>query len=266
MAYETMQDLGVNNLEIAPANFFFKSKDFFNPTVEEVKLRFNELYMHKIKLVSMQALLFKSNGLKLFGCKEERYNFEIYMSKILKFAKEFNIQNLVFGSPDQRFIPNNLDRNEAVDIAKTIFFRLGEQAKELGVILTIEPVPKVYKTNFLNTFFEVKDFVLDISSAGLKCTLDIGALLINKEYEKLFSYPKDLKGIINHVHLSEPFLFHAPKSIEFTKQVLNFLYHFKYSKAISIEMKPPTKGILGVRHSLEKVIKANKILMDKINE
>ena len=66
----------------------------------------------------------------------------------LRFAKEFNIQNLVFGSPDQRSIPNNLERNEAVDIAKTIFFRLGEQAKELGVILTIEPMPKVYKTNF----------------------------------------------------------------------------------------------------------------------
>ena len=67
VAYETMQDLGVNNLEIAPANFF-KSKGFFNPTdEEEVKLRFEELYMHEIKLVSMQALLFKSNRLKLFG-------------------------------------------------------------------------------------------------------------------------------------------------------------------------------------------------------
>lgn len=257
LVYKSMKKFGIQGLEIAPAKFFFDTNNFLNPKDSEIKLRLKELDDHGIELVSMQALLYKTSGLKLFGSKTEVKNFENYIIKVINFANKLNIPNLVFGSPDQRFISSDFIRDDAIDIAKKVFFKLGEHAKKSGVVLTIEPIPKQLNTNFLNTFLEVKDFIIDISSNGLRCTLDIGATLLNKDYETLFYESHNLKSIINHVHLSEPFLAPSPRSIRFTKKIFKFLLDIDYLGAVSVEMKPPIKGVPEVQLCLKKLLKVS---------
>ena len=251
--YGLMKEYGFEGLEIAPTRFFDKNP--YDTSLEELQELKKLMKKKEIKLISIQSLLFGQENIALFEGEENRKNLFNYLTKAIKFASNLGINTLVFGNPRNR-VSNS---EEDYDIAVNFFKKLGCIAAEHNTNICIEANPKKYNTNFINTTEEAIKLVRDVNTVGFKLHYDLGADLINNSDIKVL---KNNIDILNHVHISEPFLETISKeNIGIHKDLFELLNENNYSKWISIEMKKVSEG-----SNLENVKKCIKYLGDVINE
>lgn len=230
LVFKKMLELGYSGLEIAPRKVFECYPKF--PETEMIVNWRKTLDLYKITPVSMQSLLYGTEGLTLFENELTRKKTVLFLEKVIEFSSKIGVKNLVFGSPKARCIRTTED----VDIAKEVFFQLAEKALDRDCTISLEANPKEYGTNFLNTTKEVFSFVDEINHSGLKVNLDTGTIIMNNESLKNIG---DYIPYIGHVHISEPYLQTiAIHRKEFHKELYTLLKANNYSRFISIEMKP----------------------------
>ncbi|MBQ1872885.1 MAG: TIM barrel protein [Succinivibrionaceae bacterium] len=109
------------------------------------------------------------------------------------------------GPPGVR-LAENRDRSglsdaEAEDTALRFFGRLGDIAQSHGVVITLEPNPVCYGTNWITTTKEAHEFVKELGNPGIAMQLDTGTVITNSEDTAEFN---EVKEAVGHVHLSEP--------------------------------------------------------------
>jgi sugar phosphate isomerase/epimerase len=228
--YALMREYEFAGLEIAPTRIF---ENPYEQSQEKLN-QFRKYIEHdeKLSLVSMQSLIYNRPDLTLFETLEQREGLKSYLKKAIDFAAVLGIGNLVFGSPKNRVIS---DYSSQYGIAINFFAELGEYAAKKGTVLSIEPNPEVYGTNFINTTKDALELVKNVSSTGLKLQIDTGTILTNNEEINVVAEGIDY---INHVHISEPFLNKIDsKKKSFYVELLKTLGNLKYNKSISIEMK-----------------------------
>ena len=191
-----MSDLGFNGLEIAPTRIFpERPYDNIAEISEYAKSLSTE---YGIQICSMQSIWYGQGGM-IFGSEEERNALILYTKKAIDFAEAAGCGNLVFGCPKNRVLPEGGDIETAV-----VFFReLGEYAAEHHTVLSMEANPPIYNTNFINTTSEAVIFAGKVASSGFKINLDVGTMLENGEDTAVI---RDKISLVNHVHISEPFL------------------------------------------------------------
>lgn len=225
--YKYILDNGFCGLEIAPTRLIEKSP---YSNVKEAKRIVKNIYdMYKLEISSMQSIWFGKQE-EIFNSESERNTLIEYTKKAIDFASEINCKNLVFGCPKNRNI-NNLENY--YKIALDFFEKIGEYAKNKGVIFAIEPNPTIYNTNFINTTEEAIKLVKDINNEGIKINLDLGTIIQNNED---ISILKDNINLINHIHISEPNLEYI-KERNIHVDLIKLLKDLDYDKYISIEMK-----------------------------
>lgn len=227
--YELLVELGYDGIEIAPTRCF---KLGYDATIKE-KQDFKTILEHyNLKILSMQSLLFGVTS-PIFSSKENRLNVELKLSKSVDFANEFNIPNLVFGSPGLR----NVNTNEELEEAVLFFKHVSTDSSKKDVVFSIEPNPIIYNTNFLNRTQDALEFVKKHSNRGLGINLDLGTVIFNQEnINELLTNETII--IIQHVHISEPNLVPIQESRHLLhKELLSKLKHLDYQKTVSIEMK-----------------------------
>lgn len=244
-ALALLSDRRIQGLEIAPGLLFAHADDSFDPPYESVTQMREAISTAGLRLVSMQGLLHGSNGASLFGDLDERRAFEQQMIRSIVLADRLGIPNLVLGAPRSRRIPSHMSREQAEETALAVFGRLACRAAEAGTVIAFEHCPAAYGTNFLTTFAEASAFVCKAAHPALAVNLDIGALRISGE-----GFPTDGVELINHVHISEPWLAPAPPSAASVEQILGALRTANYSKSVSIEMRPHPTGLDGVAKCL----------------
>lgn len=257
-AYDLLQSAGLTGLEIAPALFFHGAEDPFNPNEAIAMAAMAEIDALGLSLVSMQSLLFGVHGAALFGDEAERSAFEHGMNRAIDLADRFGIPNLVFGSPTQRRIPDGMGREDAVAQAVEVFRRLGERAALAGTVISVEPNPTAYGTNFLTSLDEVEPFVAQVAHPAVALTLDLGAMHINGEFDTVVERLSTLAPILNHVHVSEPRLAPAPDDATPLAPVLAELQSLRYSRAVSIEMKRHERGLATLRGRIAALARASE--------
>ena len=130
---------------------------------------------------------------------------------------------------------------EAEKIAIKVFKKIGKIAKLNSIYLSIEPNPKEYGTNFLNTIHQTYDFVKKVKSKNIKIILDVGSILMNSENKEIDRIIKKCINLINHVHISEPYL-RLIQNKKFFKKLISTLNKYNYEKWISIEMRSQKKN------------------------
>ncbi len=222
--YQFLKENNIKGLEIAPTRLFlnpYENLEKASLYSEMLKNRYN------LSISSMQSIWFQKTG-NIFN-KNEREELFLYTKKAILFAQSMGIKNLVFGNPKNR----NMPQGHTVDEVKDFFYNLGEFAKECNTSLSLEPNPSIYNTNFLNYTKETCEFVKDINSQGLKVNIDFGTILENNENPHLI---KTYKTIVNHIHLSVPFLEYVEKREEH-KTLKKVLEKANYDGYLSIEMK-----------------------------
>ena len=223
--YQLMKKYGYTGLEIAPTRII--DKDPYDK-IEEARVWSEALHdKYGFVISSMQSIWYGRQE-HIFGTDEERNTLLRYTKKAIDFASAINCHNLVFGCPKNRCINDDGDKV----IGVSFFKEIGDYAFSKGTVIGMEANPPIYNTNYINRTEEAIDLIREVGSEGFKLNLDLGTMIYNQESVDI------LKGnieLINHVHISEPYLKVIEKRELHTK-LIELLYEEGYDGFISIEM------------------------------
>ena len=251
---ELLTRLGVTAVDVAPGKYFPNVAAASDEDIRKVRAWWEE---RGISIYGMQSLLFGTKGLNVFGDRESQERLLQHLGHVCRIAEGLGAKRLVFGSPKNRD-RSGLSVSEADDIALHFFTRLGDIAQSHGIVITLEPNPVCYGTNWVTTTKEAYAFVKELGNPGIAMQLDTGTVITNSEDTAEFSEVKDTVG---HVHLSEPGL--LPLSLASEEQDEVFLAAAGIAQeAVTIEML--TKGHGAAAELVEaSVRKVQDLLLEK---
>ena len=227
--YNLMKQQGYCGLEIAPTRIFLE-----NPydKLDQCQKWRDELYSeYHFEVPSIQSIWFGRTE-NLFASEADRDTLLDYTKKAIDFASRIKCNNLVFGCPKNRNVPENLNRDLADEIATAFFRQIAEYALLKGTVIALEANPPIYNTNYINNTMEAVKIIRRVGSEGMKLNLDVGTMIQNGEcVDEVESFIE----LINHVHISEPGLA-AIKNRKLHERLARILELRGYDKFISIEM------------------------------
>ena len=235
-AYRVLAEAGIGGLELAPGLFLPHAEDPFRPTKAEKDAALAPMRDAGLSPVSMQSLLFGVQGAALFGSEQELATFEAAMHRAIGLAGDLAIPNMVFGSPRQRVIPEEMDRSTAEARAVEVFYRLGDAARAAETRIALEPNAPDYGTNFLNRVEETAAFVRRVDHPAIALNFDVGALHAQGDFERIGTIAPAVADCTAHVHFSEPALAPAPRDPAQAGRVLAAMQSNGYNGWYSIEM------------------------------
>jgi D-psicose/D-tagatose/L-ribulose 3-epimerase len=189
---------GVDAIDIAPGKYFPKPSGATDADMARVKGWWSA---RGVEITGMQALLFGTTGLNVFGDSASRQALLDHLAGVARIGAGIGATRIVFGSPKNRD-RQGLDDVATQRIAEEFFGRLGDIAASEGVIFCLEPNPTCYGANFMVDSTETAAVVGQIDHPAIRMQLDTGALTINGETaaEVLATHAR----LIGHVHASEP--------------------------------------------------------------
>jgi sugar phosphate isomerase/epimerase len=160
------------------------------------------------------------------------------MMALIEMAAGLGATALVFGSPKNRK-RKSMPLDEATGIASEFFREMGALAVSRKCVICIEPNPPSYDCDFINTTAEAVALVHAIGSRGVKVQGDMGAILtMNGDPAVELDAAK---GLIGHVHVSEPELAEIT-NVRANQVAAQALRASKYGGWVSIEMRAATHG------------------------
>lgn len=224
--YPFIKEKGFSGLEIAPTKLFPKQPYQQFDRVLSWKQEFLKNY--GLEISSLQSIWYGRQE-NLFHSREERERLLQYTKEAILFAECLECNNLVFGCPKNRYLIEGADARQAIPF----FYEIGEYAYSHHTVIGMEANPVIYHTNYMNTTREVIDLIKEVGSRGFRLNLDLGTVIENKE--SLFAVENNLE-LINHVHISEPYLKKIVKR-RIHLELAELLQQAAYQNYISIEME-----------------------------
>lgn len=195
---ELLQSYNVDAIDIAPGKYFSDPCNTSDIEIVNVK---NWWLDRGIEITGMQALLFGTTGLNMFGTPDSKSAMLKHLDAVCRIGAGLGANRLVFGSPKNRD-RTGLSEKEALDIASVFFHNLGDIAISHGVVVCLEPNPSIYNSNFMTTSLETAEVVTLTNHPAIKMQLDTGAITLNKEDAAVIV--KNWAHLIGHIHISEP--------------------------------------------------------------
>lgn len=189
---------GVDAVDVAPGKYFPDPASAKDEDIAKVRRWWAD---HGIEITGMQALLFGTTGLNVFGESKSQEAMLDHLRAVCRIGAGLGATRLVFGSPKNRD-RTGLGDAQALDQAVSFFRRLGTAAQEHGVIVCLEPNPTRYGANFMTTSAETAHVVAAVGHGSIRMQFDTGALTINSESPK--AVLECSARLIGHVHASEP--------------------------------------------------------------
>jgi D-psicose/D-tagatose/L-ribulose 3-epimerase len=239
IAWDTVEDetiaaslhrVGVDAIDVAPGKYFPDPTKASDEEIAGVKKWWSE---RGIEITGMQALLFGTTGLNLFGPKESRDAMLHHLTAVCRIGAGLGARRLVFGSPKNRD-RGNLSDQEAAAIAIPFFRQVGEVAQRYDVMICLEPNPPCYGANFMTTSAETAQIVEQVGHPSIRMQFDTGALAINGEDP--FAVLQDCSALIGHIHASEPDLVPLGDGATDHKKMSAALMQHLPHHVVSIEM------------------------------
>lgn len=195
---ELLKCYQISQIDIAPSKYF---SDFNKVTESEMSKVRESWNQQGFELVGMQALLFGTQGLNVFGDTVVQREMLEHLTVVCRIAKHLGITKLVFGSPKNRDI-QGLTAEQVRSISYEFFNRLGDIAERVDCMVCLEPNPTCYGANFMTNSLETLDVVKWVNHSAIKMQLDLGAVSINQEnIDEILGYAS---AYIGHIHISEP--------------------------------------------------------------
>lgn len=222
----------ITRLEIAPTRSFIGVENITSEmlTAEQIFWKEND-----ISIVAMQSLLFGKPELQLFGSKVSRTALFEHLVKLYKVASILGATKLVFGSPKNRFVPEDLGQNKAWDLAVEFFNKAGEAANDFGVELCLEPNPTLYGCNFITNAADGLRLVRDVNSNGFKLHLDTACMTLSGD--NVENSICDAGELLAHFHVSAPGLGPLEEYFVDHRASMAALQKINYNGSVSVEMR-----------------------------
>jgi len=248
-ALACLQDLGIDELEVAPLRAF---GDPLLANEAAVRERAAWYRSQGFKIGSFQALLFGTDGLELFGSEDARQRMKSILIAIGRVAAWAGAGPMVFGSPKNR-LRGGLSHADAIRHAAPFFKEVGDACADAGSCLVLEANPEAYGADFCTCLEQAADMVRAADSPGLGLHVDAGGMALNGEaFESVLSAAA---GLLRHVHASQPNLgsFAEPSAVH--ARLAKVLHDIGYSGSVAIEMRSQPDGLESVRHAVAAVRK-----------
>lgn len=188
----------IDAIDIAPGKYFPRPKIASAASIRRLR---DWWHQRGISIVGMQALLFGTSGLNLFGSNETQAAMLTHLDAVCRIGSGLGATKLVFGSPRNRDSSGIAD-DAARKVAINFFRRLGDIASQHCVSVCLEPNPTCYGANFMINSDDTARIVTAVSHPAIRMQLDTGALTINGEDASVVI--KSYAALIGHVHASEP--------------------------------------------------------------
>lgn len=219
--YSLLKEFQIDALEIAPTRLFADQP--YDNLIRASKYAEYLKDTYNLSIVSLQSMWYGKEE-NLFQSKQDRDTLTEYTFRVIDFADAIKSPNIVFGNPKQRngFLP------EYESLIVDFFITIANYAKEKNIVIAIEPNPTIYGTNFLNTTLETIEFIVKVNHKNLKLNLDLGTMIENNEK---ISNLRNKVELINHIHISEPYLKPIKK-----RKLHSQLKELNYTGYASIEM------------------------------
>ncbi len=218
---------GFLGLEVAPTRII--EKDPYDH-LEQAAAFYQSVDELGLSVPSMQSIWFGRTE-RVFYDSAQRAALAEHTKKAMDFAKTLNCGNLVFGSPKNRVLEDESQREAGL----AMIAEIAEYAESKNTVFAVEPNPTIYNTNFINRTEEAFALVKEINQNGLKVNVDIGTMIENGENIGILE--KDM-NLINHIHISEPYLA-VPQKHKLHRDLADLLRSNGYDRFVSIEMKNP---------------------------
>lgn len=188
----------IDAIDIAPGKYFPQPATATSADIAQVRNWWAE---RGFAITGLQALLFGTSGLNLFGSADVQAAMLGHLGNVCRIGRGLGARRLVLGSPRNRD-RGSLDDAAALSAAVAFFTQLGDVAAAEGVVVCLEPNPPRYGANFMTTTAETAAVVTAVAHPAIALQLDTGALTLNGED------PEDVIArfawLIGHVHASEP--------------------------------------------------------------
>lgn len=123
---------------------------------------------------------FLPGELKSVGPEARHDDILAYARTAFRRAREAGLKVIVFGSSGSRAIPEGFDAGEARRQFVGLLRRLGQLAREHGVIVAVEPLNRG-ECNFINTVAEGAAIVREAADPGVRLLADIYHMLCEDE-------------------------------------------------------------------------------------
>ncbi|MFJ3484556.1 sugar phosphate isomerase/epimerase family protein [Pseudomonas sp. NPDC090202] len=187
----------IDAIDVAPGKYFPDPAATTAAQIDEIRKGWAE---HGIGITGMQALLFGTQGLNLFGSIASQAAMLKHLRHICRIGAGLGATRLVFGSPKNRD-RSGLDDEHLTQIYLCFFRALGDIAREHGVTICLEPNPVCYGANFMTDTPQTAQVVREVDHPHILMQLDTGSLTINDEdpFDVLDAHAE----LIGHVHASE---------------------------------------------------------------
>jgi len=221
---------GVDAIDVAPGKYFPDPAKAADPDITRVRAWWAE---RGIEMTGMQALLFGTKGLNVFGPAEGQQAMLAHLSDVCRIGAGLGATRLVFGSPKNRD-RSGLTDQEAMDVAVPFFRRLGDLARSYGVMICLEPNPPCYDANFMTTTAETAHVVEEVGHAAIKMQFDTGALTLNDE--DVSTELARCASLVGHIHASEPNLLPLGDGGTDHNKIMAALEYYLPAHLVAIEM------------------------------
>jgi sugar phosphate isomerase/epimerase len=227
---------GVRALEVAPSMVARAPASASDDEIRRYRAFWHE---RGVEIVALQALLFGTEGLTLFGPERARRAMFDHLARIVRLGGLLGASVLVFGSPKNRLV-GDLAPALADAIALPFFRDLGAVAAHHGTCVCIEPNPRAYGADWIVNAREALAFVERVDHPGIGAHLDAGALFLCGEGA---SEIRAAGSRLLHFHASEPEL--APLgagAVAAHAAYAAVLREIRYAGHVSVEMRSDPNG------------------------
>ena len=232
-AAELLASLGVNYVEVAPTKVWDEP---VRATDDEIEAYRQWWLGYGIEVVAFQSMLFTHPEYTLFENEATREATVEYLQEFTKLAGKMGAKRMVFGSPKNRQ-KGKLSTEHAAQIARDVFRRIGDTAKEAGVIFCIEPNAPQYNCDFVTTAKDGIEIVDTVSNDGFGLHLDTACMTLAGDVlaDSIHAAGDRLK----HFHISSPMLEQVEANADISHaEAYRALKEIGYDGYVSIEMKP----------------------------
>lgn len=232
---ELLHRFRVDAIDVAPGKYFSEPASALRTDIAMVKDRWAGW---GIEITGMQALLFGTTGLNMFGSAQIQRAMMTHLAHVCRIGGELGASRVVFGSPKNRD-RNGLSDQQSLDIAVSFFKELGDVAQASGVVICLEPNPTHYGANFMTSSLETAQVVRYVDHAAIRMQFDTGSLAINGEDPAVIL--GECSELIGHVHASERDLVPLGDGDTAHLQMAAALRHYLPGHIVTVEMLETTR-------------------------
>lgn len=193
-----LQARGIDAIDIAPGKYFPDPVNASDADIDRVRSWWRA---RGIDIVGMQALLFGTTGMNVFGPAPVQDAMLAHLGAVCRIGGRLGATRVVFGSPKNRD-RGDLSEAAAEQACLPFFSRLGDLARASGVTVCLEPNPTCYGANFMTSTPATASMVRLLAHRSIRMQLDTGALTINGEEAE--TQLQECADLIGHIHASEP--------------------------------------------------------------